>query len=166
VRLRGDLQAQYADAEQWTASAGGEGAPRAVAGRMLLKRVMGKASFAQIQDESGRSSCSCRDRAGRAYEGFKDLDLGDIVAVEGELTRTRTGELSVKAETLRLLTKSLRPLPDKFHGLGDVEQRYRQRYVDLIVSPESREVFVKRSRIIRAIRAWLDARRFSKSKRR
>ncbi|MCQ7044010.1 lysine--tRNA ligase, partial [Escherichia coli] len=90
----------------------------------------------------------------------KGWDIGDIVAVEGGLTRTKTGELSVKAQKLRLLTKSLRPLPDKFHGLSDIEQRYRQRYVDLIVTPEAREVFVKRSKIIRAIRAWLDARRF------
>jgi lysyl-tRNA synthetase, class II len=86
--------------------------------------------------------------------------VGDIVAATGTLTRTRTGELSVKADSLRLLTKSLRPLPDKWHGLADVEQRYRQRYVDLIVTPEAREVFVKRSRIIGAMRRWLDARRF------
>src|SRR5690606_36251898 len=91
---------------------------------------------------------------------FKGWDVGDIVGVEGSLRRTRTGELSVKADTLRLLTKSLRPLPDKWHGLADVEQRYRQRYVDLVVNPEAREVFVKRSRIIAAIRRWLDARRF------
>jgi lysyl-tRNA synthetase class 2 len=86
--------------------------------------------------------------------------VGDIIAAEGALTRTKTGELSVRVEKLRLLTKSLRPLPDKWHGLSDVEQRYRQRYVDLIVTPEARDVFVKRSRIIRAMRAWLDARRF------
>ncbi len=86
--------------------------------------------------------------------------MGDIIAVSGSLTRTRTGELSVKAQQLRLLTKSLRPLPDKWHGLADVEQRYRQRYVDLIVTPEAREVFITRSRIVRAIRNWLDARRF------
>ncbi|GAA5074439.1 lysine--tRNA ligase [Lysobacter panacisoli] len=158
----GDLQAQYADAEQWTAEAL-EAAPHRVAlgGRVLLKRDMGKAGFAQVQDESGRLQLWLKkDLLGDAYEVFKELDLGDIVAVEGELTRTRTGELSVKATSLRLLTKALRPLPDKFHGMADVEQRYRQRYVDLIVTPESREVFVKRSRIIRAMRAWLDARRF------
>jgi lysyl-tRNA synthetase class 2 len=97
---------------------------------------------------------------GSSYEAFKSWDVGDIVAAEGVLTRTKTGELSVKANVLRLLTKSLRPLPDKWHGLSDVEQRYRQRYVDLIVTPEARDVFVKRSRIIRAMRAWLDARRF------
>lgn len=158
----GDLQAQYADAEQWTAEAL-EGAPHRVAlgGRVLFKRDMGKAGFAQIQDESGRIQLWLKkDLLGDAFEVFKELDLGDIVAVEGEITRTRTGELSVKADSLRLLTKALRPLPDKFHGMADVEQRYRQRYVDLIVTPESRDVFVKRSKIIRAMRAWLDARRF------
>src|SRR5690606_32814448 len=86
--------------------------------------------------------------------------VGDIVGAEGVLTRTRTGELSVRVDSLRLLVKSLRPLPDKWHGLADVEQRYRQRYVDLIVTPEAREVFVARSRIVSAIRRWLDARRF------
>ena len=158
----GDLQSQYADAEQWGAEAlEGQHHRVAVAGRVLLKRDMGKAGFAQIQDESGRLQLWLKkDVLGDAYEVFKDLDLGDIVSAEGELTRTRTGELSLKAESLRLLTKALRPLPDKFHGMADVEQRYRQRYVDLIVSPDAREVFVKRSLIIRAIRAWLDARRF------
>ncbi len=158
----GDLQSAYADAEQWTAEAlESKGHRVALAGRVLLKRDMGKAGFAQIQDESGRIQLWLKkDLLGEAYEVFKELDLGDIVSVEGELTRTRTGELSVKAGSLRLLTKALRPLPDKFHGMADVEQRYRQRYVDLIVTPESREVFVKRSKIIRAMRAWLDSRRF------
>ncbi|ROU06527.1 lysine--tRNA ligase [Lysobacter enzymogenes] len=158
----GDLHALYADADQWTQEALDAKAHRvAVAGRILLKRVMGKASFVQIQDESGRLQLFLQANAlGATYDKFKGWDVGDIVAAEGALTRTKTGELSVKAESLRLLTKALRPLPDKFHGLADVEQRYRQRYVDLIVSPESREVFVKRSKIIRAIRAWLDARRF------
>ncbi|MBF6025490.1 lysine--tRNA ligase [Lysobacter niastensis] len=158
----GDLQSAYADAEQWTAEAlEGKGHRVSLAGRVLLKRDMGKAGFAQIQDESGRIQLWLKkDLLGDAYEVFKELDLGDIVSVEGELTRTRTGELSVKAGSLRLLTKALRPLPDKFHGMADVEQRYRQRYVDLIVTPESREVFVKRSKIIRAMRAWLDSRRF------
>jgi len=158
----GDLQAEYADAEKWTAEAL-EALPRtvAMAGRLMAKRVMGKASFAQIMDESGRIQLFLQGNVlGEAYEAFKSFDVGDIVAVEGGLTRTRTGELSVKASSLRLLVKSLRPLPDKWHGLADVEQRYRQRYVDLIVTPEAREVFVKRSRIIRSIRAWLDARRF------
>jgi lysyl-tRNA synthetase class 2 len=158
----GDLQQQYADAGRWTAEALESGAPRVVvAGRILLKRVMGKASFVQIQDESGRIQLFLQaNNLGDVYEAFKGWDAGDIVGAEGVLTRTKTGELSVRADRLRLLTKSLRPLPDKFHGLADVEQRYRQRYVDLIVSPESRDVFVKRSKIIRAMRAWLDARRF------
>ncbi|MEO6137955.1 MAG: lysine--tRNA ligase, partial [Luteimonas sp.] len=97
---------------------------------------------------------------GDHYDAFKGWDIGDIVGATGTLMRTKTGELSVRVESLRLLTKSLRPLPDKWHGLSDVEQRYRQRYVDLIVSPDVRDVFVKRSRIITAMRNWLDARRF------
>jgi lysyl-tRNA synthetase class 2 len=132
-----------------------------VAGRMMFKRLMGKASFAKLQDASGQVQLYLQAAAlGDAYEAFKGWDVGDIVSAEGSLMRTRTGELSVKVETLRLLVKSLRPLPDKWHGLADVEQRYRQRYVDLIVTPEAREVFVKRSRIVAAIRRWLDARRF------
>ncbi|MFT4196676.1 MAG: lysine--tRNA ligase [Pseudoxanthomonas sp.] len=158
----GDLQAEFADGEKWSAEAlEATGRQVKLAGRLLAKRVMGKASFAQIQDESGRIQLFLQANVlDTAYEAFKGWDVGDIVAVEGGLTRTRTGELSVKATSLRLLTKSLRPLPDKWHGLSDVEQRYRQRYVDLIVTPEAREVFIKRSKIIRAIRAWLDARRF------
>ena len=158
----GDLQAQYGDAELWSAEAL-EGTQHEVrmAGRLMAKRVMGKASFVQIQDESGRIQLFLQaNTLGETYDAFKGWDIGDIVGVEGSLTRTRTGELSVKADVLRLLTKSLRPLPDKWHGLSDVEQRYRQRYVDLIVTPEARDVFIKRSRIIRAIREWLDARRF------
>lgn len=158
----GDLQAEYADAEQWTGEALETAGRRvALAGRMLAKRVMGKAAFAQIQDVSGRIQLFLQSATlGGTYDAFKGWDVGDIVAAEGTLMRTRTGELSVKVDALRLLTKSLRPLPDKWHGLVDVEQRYRQRYVDLIVSPDAREVFVKRSRIIAAIRRWLDARRF------
>ncbi|WP_434027886.1 lysine--tRNA ligase [[Pseudomonas] boreopolis] len=161
-QFAGDLQAEFGDAGAWTAEAL-EGLDRQVklAGRLMAKRVMGKASFAQIQDESGRIQVFLQANAlGEAYDAFKGWDVGDIIAVEGGLTRTRTGELSVKAARLRLLTKSLRPLPDKWHGLSDVEQRYRQRYVDLIVTPEAREVFIKRSKIIRAIRSWLDARGF------
>ncbi len=158
----GDLQAEYADAERWSNEAlEGEGRRVALAGRLLAKRVMGKAAFGTIQDVSGRIQLFLQSAAlGEAYEAFKGWDIGDIVAAEGTLMRTKTGELSVKADTLRLLVKSLRPLPDKWHGLADVEQRYRQRYVDLIVTPEAREVFVKRSRIVAAIRRWLDARRF------
>ena len=158
----GDLRAEFADAQAWTSEAlEGGGREVALAGRLMAKRVMGKASFAQIQDESGRIQLFLQSNAlGAVYDAFKGWDVGDIVGVRGSLTRTRTGELSVKVSALRLLTKSLRPLPDKWHGLSDVEQRYRQRYVDLIVTPEAREVFVKRSRIVRAIREWLDARRF------
>ena len=158
----GDLQAEFADAEAWGAESL-EAAERtvSVAGRLLAKRVMGKAAFATVQDMSGRIQLFLQANAlGETYEAFKGWDIGDIVAVEGALTRTRTGELSIKAAALRLLVKSLRPLPDKWHGLADVEQRYRQRYVDLIVNPEAREVFVARSRIVRAIRHWLDERRF------
>src|SRR5690606_2402053 len=158
----GDLQAEYADAERWTGKAlEAEGRTVALAGRLMAKRVMGKAAFAQLQDVSGRIQVFLqRDALGDAYQAFKGWDIGDIVAATGTLMRTKTGELSVKADSLRLLVKSLRPLPDKWHGLADVEQRYRQRYVDLIVSPEAREVFVQRSRIVAAIRRWLDARRF------
>ncbi|KAF1728174.1 lysine--tRNA ligase [Pseudoxanthomonas mexicana] len=158
----GDLQAQYSDAELWTVEAlEGTGRRVKLAGRLMAKRVRGKASFVQIQDESGRIQLFLQaNTLGETYDAFRGWDIGDIVGVEGSLTRTRTGELSVKADVLRLLTKSLRPLPDKWHGLSDVEQRYRQRYVDLIVTPEARDVFIKRSRIIRAIREWLDARRF------
>ncbi len=157
-----DLQDAYADASQWTGEAlEAEGRRVALAGRLMAKRVMGKAAFAQIQDTSGRIQLFLQSATlGDRYDAFKGWDVGDIVAVTGTLMRTRTGELSVKAESLRLLTKSLRPLPDKWHGLADVEQRYRQRYVDLIVSPEARDVFVQRSRIVAAIRRWLDARRF------
>ena len=158
----GELQAEYADRERWTAEAlEALGRHVQIAGRMLLKRVMGKASFVQIQDMSGRIQLYLTaNDLGESYDAFKGWDIGDIVGAAGTLTRTKTGELSVKAGSLRLLTKSLRPLPDKFHGLADVEQRYRQRYVDLIVNPEARDVFVKRSRIVRAIRSFMDARGF------
>jgi lysyl-tRNA synthetase class 2 len=162
IDYAGDLQREFVDAQAWTAeSLEAAGRRVSIGGRIMLKRVMGKASFVQVQDESGRIQLFLQANAlGDAYDAFKGWDAGDIVGAEGVLTRTKTGELSVKVDSLRLLTKALRPLPDKFHGLADVEQRYRQRYVDLIVSPEAREVFVKRSRIIRAMRAWLDARRF------
>jgi len=158
----GDLQAEFADKDQWTAEAlEGAGRHVRIAGRLMAKRVMGKAAFAQLQDMSGRLQLYLVGAdLGESYDAFKGWDIGDIVAVEGGLTRTRTGELSVKVAAIRLLTKALRPLPDKFHGLADVEQRYRMRYVDTIVSEESREVFVLRSRIIGAMRRWLDARRF------
>jgi lysyl-tRNA synthetase class 2 len=158
----GDLQREYGDAQAWTAEVlEGVGRHVFVAGRMIAKRVMGKASFVQLQDMSGRIQLFARiDDLGDAYEAFKGWDVGDILGAGGTLTRTKTGELSVKCDSLRLLTKSLRPLPDKWHGLADVEQRYRQRYVDLIVNPEARDVFVVRSKVVAAMRRWLDARRF------
>jgi lysyl-tRNA synthetase class 2 len=126
----------------------------AVAGRMMLKRVMGKASFATLQDMSGQIQIYVtNDATGESVHGaFKHWDLGDIVGAEGSLFKTRTGELTVKVTGLRLLCKSLRPLPEKFHGLSDQEQRYRQRYVDLIVTPESRRTFKIRSSTIQALR--------------
>jgi lysyl-tRNA synthetase class 2 len=127
-----------------------------VAGRMLLKRVMGKASFATLQDMSGKIQLYATNDAlgAEGHEAFKHWDLGDIVGAAGTLFKTRTGELTVKATTLRLLAKALRPLPEKFHGLTDQEQKYRQRYVDLIMSPESRRVFVARSKIVQAMREF------------
>jgi lysyl-tRNA synthetase class 2 len=122
-----------------------------VAGRMLLKRVMGKASFATLQDSSGRiQAYITQDVPG--YEDFKHWDLGDIVGVEGHVFRTMKGELTVHAQKIHLLAKALRPLPEKFHGLSDQEMRYRQRYVDLIVTPESKSVFLRRSEVIQVLR--------------
>jgi lysyl-tRNA synthetase class 2 len=155
----GDLQREYADAEKWTAEALTALNRRVrVAGRIMARRGQGKVSFIQIQDVSGAIQVFAQANAlGDAYEAIKSWDRGDIVGVEGALMRTKTGELSVKADAMRLVTKSLRPLPDKWHGLADVEQRYRQRYVDLIVTPESRRVFELRSSMIRYIRQWLEA---------
>ena len=132
-----------------------------VGGRMLAKRLMGKASFTKIQDRTGELQLYVtKDALGEVYDAFKGWDVGDIVGCEGTLMRTRTGELSVKAVSIRLLTKSLRPLPDKWHGLTDTDTKYRQRYVDLIVSPESRKIFQARTRTIRHIRDFLDAQDF------
>ena len=130
-----------------------------VAGRMVLKRVMGKASFATLQDGSGRMQIYvANDASGEAaHDAFKHWDLGDIVGVAGTLFKTNKGELTVQATQIRLLTKSLRPLPEKFHGLADQEVRYRQRYVDLIVNEASRKVFAARSRIVQSIRATMTA---------
>ncbi len=134
----------------------------AVAGRMLAKRVMGKASFARLRDVSGDIQLFlARDALpDGVYKQFKGWDLGDIVGAEGTLFKTRTGELSVRAERLVILTKSLRPLPEKFHGLTDQETRYRQRYVDLIMNPDTRRVFRLRSEMISFMREYLDARKF------
>ncbi len=128
-----------------------------VAGRMMLKRVMGKASFATIQDMSGRIQLYItNDQTGEAaHEAFKHWDLGDIIGAKGLLFKTKTGELSVRVSALRLLTKSLRPLPEKFHGLTDQEQKYRLRHVDLITNEETRKVFAVRSKIMQAVREFL-----------
>lgn len=132
-----------------------------VAGRMVLRRLMGKASFVHLQDMSGRIQVYVRENEFEAlYEDFKHWDLGDIVGVTGELFITNTGELTVHARSLELLTKSLRPLPDKFHGLADQEVRYRRRYVDLIANEDSRQTFLTRSRIIQAFRRFMDSQQF------
>ncbi len=133
-----------------------------VAGRMMVKRVMGKASFCKIQDREGLLQCYvARDSVGEeAYADFKKLDIGDIIGVEGYVFKTKTGEVTVHAKKLTLLSKSLKPLPEKFHGLTDVDLRYRQRYLDLIMNPEVRSTFIKRSQILSEIRRFLDARGF------
>ncbi|HUW98415.1 MAG TPA: lysine--tRNA ligase [Acidiferrobacter sp.] len=133
-----------------------------IAGRLMSKRIMGRASFCHIQDGSGRVQVFVERTALEAtYEDFKHWDLGDILAVEGRLFRTKTGELSVRAARMRLLTKSLRPLPEKFHGLTDQEIRYRKRYLDLIMNPATRTLFRRREQIITYLRQFLRARGFS-----
>jgi lysyl-tRNA synthetase, class II len=132
-----------------------------VAGRMRAKRLMGKASFAKLEDASGAIQVFLqKEKLGEVYDEFKTWDVGDIVGAEGTLFRTKTGELSVRAERVQLLTKSLRPLPDKWHGIADTELRYRRRYVDLIVNESSRRVFETRTAIVRYLRAFLDSRGF------
>ena len=133
-----------------------------VAGRIMLKRVMGKASFASIQDMSGRIQLYFTDSypGKEEHEAFKHWDLGDIIGVEGVLFKTKTGEVTVRVKKAVLLSKSLRPLPDKFHGLTDQELKYRQRYVDLIMNEDTRLVFVQRTRIIQGLRSFLLARRY------
>jgi lysyl-tRNA synthetase, class II len=132
-----------------------------VAGRMRAKRVMGKASFAKLEDSSGAIQVFLQHQTlGEVYDDFKGWDVGDVVGAEGILFRTKTGELSVRVERLVLLTKSLRPLPDKWHGIADTELRYRRRYVDLIMNEDSRRVFETRSAIVRYLRAFLDSRGF------
>jgi lysyl-tRNA synthetase, class II len=132
-----------------------------IAGRMRAKRVMGKASFAKLHDSSGAIQVFLQQQAlGDTYEEFKSWDVGDVIGAQGTLFRTKTGELSVRAERVVLLTKSLRPLPDKWHGIADTELRYRRRYVDLIMNEDSRKVFETRSAIIRYLRGFLDSRGF------
>lgn len=139
-----------------------EGKTVRIAGRMMSKRVMGKASFCDVRDGSDRMQVYVkRDDIGtEEYQGFKKWDVGDIVGVEGMVFRTQKGEISIHAHSIQLLSKSLLPLPEKFHGLKDQETRYRQRYVDLIVNPEVKETFVRRSLIMRELRAFLDGRGF------
>ena len=139
-----------------------EGRDVSIAGRMMFKRVMGKASFCNIQDRDGRIQVYvARDEIGEdAYKGFKKMDIGDIIGVKGFVFKTKTGEISVHAKELTLLAKSLSPLPEKFHGLQDTDMRYRQRYVDLIMNDTSRDVFIKRSKIIAGIRRFLAERDF------
>ena len=139
-----------------------EGKEVVIAGRMMQKRVMGKASFCNVQDlEGGIQSYVARDMIGEdSYKDFKKYDIGDIVGVRGEVFRTKTGEISVKASSVTLLSKSLQILPEKYHGLTNTDMRYRQRYVDLIVNPEVKDTFVKRSKIIKEIRNFLDGRGF------
>ncbi len=157
--MAGDLAVAYGEKSAQILE--GEAVRVSVAGRMLAKRVMGKASFARLEDSSGAIQVFLQQQSlGDAYEEFKSFDVGDVIGVEGTLFRTRTGELSVRAERLLLLTKSLRPLPDKWHGIADTELRYRRRYLDLIMNPQSRRVFQTRSAIVRYLRAFLDARGF------
>ena len=139
-----------------------EGREVTIAGRLMSKRVMGKASFCHVQDLQGTIQVYvARDIIGEeSYAAFKKDDIGDIVGVKGTVFQTKTGETSVHAESFTLLSKSLKPLPEKFHGLTNVDLRYRQRYVDLIMNPESKDTFIKRSRIISAIRRYLDAQGF------
>ncbi|MBD9401556.1 MULTISPECIES: lysine--tRNA ligase [unclassified Comamonas] len=148
VQTYGDKDAQALDAEAVTVSVGG---------RMMLKRVMGKASFATVQDATGRiQAYITRDAVGEdVYADFKKWDLGDIIAVEGVLMKTKTGELSIKATKIRMLTKSLRPMPDKFHGMADPEQKVRQRYVDLMMNEEARNRFMARSKAVAGIRDFM-----------
>lgn len=139
-----------------------EGKEVAVAGRLMFKRVMGKASFCNVQDlQGGIQAYVARDEIGvESYQDFKKMDIGDIVGIKGKVFATKTGEKSIHAEEVILLSKSLKPLPEKFHGLTDTDTRYRQRYVDLIMNEESKEVFIKRSKIISKIRSYLDGQGF------
>lgn len=137
-----------------------EGKRTAVAGRMMSRRIMGKASFMHLRDSKGLIQVYVKrdDVGSEIYADFKKWDIGDIAGVEGTVFRTQTGEISIHASSIILLSKSLRPLPEKWHGLRDTDTRYRQRYVDLIVNPEVRDTFVRRSQILKELRAYLDAR--------
>ena len=139
-----------------------EGKEVSIAGRMMSKRVMGKASFCHIQDLKGTIQCYvARDFVGEeSYKDFKKMDIGDIIGLKGTVFTTKTGEISVHATELVLLSKSLQILPEKYHGLTNTDLRYRQRYVDLIMNPEVKDTFIKRSKIISTIRRYLDAQGF------
>jgi lysyl-tRNA synthetase, class II len=154
--LAGDLHAAFgARDDDWLVA---NPTPVKVGGRMMFKRVMGKASFAKLADRTGQIQLFLQAEVlGAAYEDFKTADVGDILGAEGVLFRTKTGELSVRVTALRTLVKSLRPLPDKWHGLADTELRYRRRYVDLVMNQASREVFRTRTRLLRYLRDYLDA---------
>ena len=156
--VAGELHAEYDGRENEALEA--EPVRVKVAGRMMAKRVMGKASFIQLQDMSGRIQLFLQRDAlpDGVYQAFKGWDVGDIIGAEGALFKTKTGELSVRAESIHMLTKSLRPLPEKFHGLADQEIRYRQRYVDLIMNEVSRKTFRMRSQIVQHIREYLNKR--------
>ncbi len=157
--VAGEIHAKYHDQDAEALAA----APVrvSVAGRMMSRRVMGKAAFAHLKDMSGQIQLFVqREMLGETYEDFKRWDIGDIVGAEGELFRTKTGELSVKVDSLRLLTKSLRPLPEKWHGLSDQETKYRQRYLDLIINDVTRETFRVRSSVVHHIRDFMVARGF------
>ena len=139
-----------------------EGKSVSIAGRMMSKRVMGKASFCNVQDLKGNIQVYvARDAIGEdPYKAFKKMDIGDIVGIKGEVFRTKTGEISIHASEVTLLSKSLQIMPEKYHGLTNTDLRYRQRYVDLMVNPESKDTFIKRSKIIREIRNFLDEQGF------
>ena len=139
-----------------------EGKDVTIAGRLMAKRIMGKASFCHIQDSEGKlqSYVSINDLGEESYKSFKEDDIGDIIGITGFVFKTRTGEISIHAKEVTLLSKSLRPLPEKYHGLKDTDLRYRQRYVDLIMNPEVKETFVKRSKIIKELRRILDEKGF------
>ncbi|MFN3236549.1 MAG: lysine--tRNA ligase [Pseudomonadales bacterium] len=160
THLASELTAAHDDKDKETLAA--EEIPTSISGRVMLRRAMGKASFVTVQDVSGRIQAYIRQDAvgDAAYEAFNKWDLGDIVAISGTMMKTNKGELSVKATEIRLLTKSLRPLPEKHAGLTDTESRYRQRYVDLIVNEESRDVFIKRAKIVSGIRRYFLERDF------
>ena len=164
--LAAELQERYADRDKQALEADAARSPDAarvvVAGRVMLRRVMGKATFVTLRDVSGAIQCYLRrDDLGEAYEDVRRLwDIGDVVGVGGTLMRTNRGELTVQADAIRLLTKSLRPLPEKYHGLVDREAQYRRRHVDLIMSEESRRRFRTRSAIVREVRRFLDERDF------